>query len=378
MQRRVSLFQEGLDARDIDVALLHTADNVYYVSGVPLLSDWGRPMWTLIRQDGQATIIGAMLEKENMEAYSWIKDVRVYSDDENVWQTIIGLVAGFLKDSTTLCRRIGIEHGLLPLSIFDGLEAAFPEAEFLEIGDLLADMRIIKSDEELRLLRIGADLAKIGASAFIEALNENASELSVVTHAVAEIDRALAALCPEGATSSYAYCQVGDHTLTPHLHPTGRRIKRGDLIALNVFPVIWGYWMELERTFVFGEPTAAQEKALNAVNQAFEQGKTAIRPGARMSDIDNLTREILNRYGYGDYIRHGTGHSHGIMIGAAGREEQGELRVYNPNHLKPNMVNSVEPGIYIPDLGGFRQSDVMLITEDSAICITDFPVNIGR
>jgi Xaa-Pro aminopeptidase len=62
------------------------------------------------------------------------------------------------------------------------------------------------------------------------------------------------------------------------------------------------------------------------------------------------------------------------MIGAAGREEAGELRVYNTNPLRPHMVNSVEPGIYLPDLGGFRHSDVMMLTGDGAVCLTDFPL----
>lgn len=372
MERRLARFQEDLSGKNIDVAVLHTADNVYYLSGVPLLSEWGRPMWAVVQQDGQATLIGAMIEKENMERFSWIKDIRVYSDDENVWQTSISLVSDFLKGGDTGGLRIGVERGLLPLSVFEGLKEVFPEAMFLEVGDLLADMRIIKSKEELRLLRIGADVAKIGANAFLQALTDNTTELAVASHAVAEMDKALAALYPDGGTSTYAYCQAGDHTLTPHFHATGRRIRRGDLIGLNVFPVVWGYCMELERTFVFGEPTGAQEKALEAVNEAFVTAKAAMRPGARMSDIDSLTRDIFRKQGYEGYIRHGTGHAHGIMIGAAGREEPGELRLYNPNLLKPNMANSVEPGIYIPELGGFRHSDVMFITEVGAICVTDF------
>lgn len=377
METRITTFLKKLTEKNIDVAFLHTADNVYYISGVPLLSAWGRPMWAVIHNTGTATIIGAMIEKENMETYSWIKDVYTYADEENVWQASIRRVVDLLEGSPVAKGIIGVERGLLPLSIYERLESYLPEATFVEVGDIFDELRIIKSDEELRLLKIGADVAKIGANAFLDAVKENTTEIAVATHAVGEMDRAIAALYPEGATSTYSYCQVGDHTLTPHMHPTGRRIQRGDLIALNVFPVIWGYCMELERTFVFGEPTAAQQKALEAVNEAFEAGKNAIRPGTKMSDIDKLTQEILRKHGYGEYIRHGTGHAHGIMIGAASREEHGELREYNDKAIKPNMVNSIEPGIYIPDLGGFRHSDDMFVTGDGAICVTEFPINIG-
>jgi len=145
-------------------------------------------------------------------------------------------------------------------------------------------------------------------------------------------------------------------------------------VGLNVFPVIWGYCMELERTFVHRDASAVQQRALEAVNEAFTTCKAHLAPDVRMSDIDLLAREILRRHGYESYIRHGTGHPHGVMIGAAGREEAGELRVYNTNPLRPHMVNSIEPGIYLPDLGGFRHSDVMMLTGDGAVCLTDFPL----
>ena len=176
----------------------------------------------------------------------------------------------------------------------------------------------MKSGEELSLLRVGADVAKIGANAFLEAISENVTEITVAARAVLEMDRALGALFPDGATSAYAYSHFGDHTLTPHHHPTGRRLRRGDVVALNVFPVVWGYCMELERTFVFGTPTLEQERALSAVNEAFEAAKARVVPGASMADLDRLTRDL------------------------------------------------VEPGVSIPDLSGFRHSDVMLVTEEGA------------
>lgn len=94
------------------------------------------------------------------------------------------------------------------------------------------------------------------------------------------------------------------NSLTPHLHPTGRRIQRGEVIALNVFPVLWGYCMELERTFVLGEPTPLQRRALDAVNAAFDMAKAAVKPGAAFSELDQLTRRYLSEQGYGAYIRH--------------------------------------------------------------------------
>ena len=136
--------------------------------------------------------------------------------------------------------------------------------------------------------------------------------------------------------------------------------------------------MELERTLVLGESTRVQYQALEAVGEAFDATKEALRPGLQMREADELARGILERRGFARYIRHGTGHAHGIMIGAAGREELGELRSYNHRELAPGMVCSVEPGVYIPDVGGFRHSDVMLITDEGAECLTEFPRSFGN
>ena len=376
MARRQQALGRALEEKGLEIAFLHTADNVFYTTRVPLLSGWGRPMWGVVKHTGEAAVVGAMIEKENMERHAQVREVLAYADETNVYQASLKLVSDVLQRWAPRATRIGLERDLLPVGLHEVLQERFPEAGFVDIGDDLGAIRIIKSEEEIALLELGATIAKLGANAFLEALSENTTELAVVAHAVAEMNRALGALCPDALTSTYAYCQTGEHTMTPHLHATGKRIHRGELVALNVFPVIWGYCTELERTFVFGEPTDEHQKALDAVNEAFEAGKEALRPGVRAREVDELTRDILARHHYQEFIRHGTGHAHGIMIGQSGREELGELRIYNDTLLKPNMANSVEPGIYVPGLGGFRHSDVMIVTDSAARCITDFPRDI--
>jgi len=375
MRRRVDVISNRLKERGVNAALLHSADNVYYATGVPLLSAWGRPMLAVVTTEDKPVVIGSLIEKPSMDRYGEVAGVRAYGDEENVWKASIDIACGLLA-SRKGAGPVGVERGILPVGIYESLQSSLGD-ELVDVSDILADARLLKSDEEIRLLKTGGEIAKIGASAFVEAVRPGATELAVAAHAVAEMDRALAALYPEGATSSYAYCHVGDHTLSPHLHPTGRRIKPGDLIALNVFPVVWGYCMELERTFVMGPPSDDQRHALTAVGESFELAKRLLRPGTAISDIDADASVVLRRHGYEKNIRHGTGHAHGIMIGAAGREEGGEIRSYNHRLLEQRMVNSIEPGVYLPEVGGFRHSDVMLITVDGAECLTEFPTEIA-
>ena len=376
MKGRVARLQEAMRAERVDVVVCHTADNAFYLSGLPLLSAWGRPAIVAVTSGGEGTIACAMIEKENAERDTWLGDVRAYADEENVWVAAIGLIADFVKGKGHGRGRIGVEMDYLSRGTERLLREALPDAELVDVTPAIMGLRIIKSAEEQRLLKLGGEIAQVGAKAFLEALRDGTTELEVASHAVHAMNVELARRYPEGGSSTYAYCQTGLNTLTPHLHPTGKRIRKGELIALNVFPVIWGYCMELERTFVFGDPTREQQRALDAVNAAFDMGKAAVKPGVRFADVDRLTRGYLREQGYFDYIRHGTGHAHGIMIGAASREELGEIRIYNDGRFAPGMVNSVEPGIYVPGLGGFRHSDVVLVTETGTELWTPFPRDI--
>ena len=374
MRRRTDAFTAGLAERSLDGALLNTADNVFYMTGVPLLSEWGRPMWAVFQVGGKSAVIGSYIEALSMEQNAATDETIPYADEENVVTTSIALATDRLRKGGK-ARRIGVERNLISLGVYERLQAALPDTEFVEIGDILSDLRIVKSPEELKILELGGEISKIGASAFLEAIHENCTELAVTSHAVGEMNRALAALYPSGATSTYAYAHFADHAMTPHHHATGRRLRHGDVVGLNVFPVIWGYCMELERTFVFGMPSKEQQRALDTVNEAFEAAKKAIGPGVSAAEIDELTRRMMGEKGYSKQIYHGTGHAHGIMIGSAGREESGELRVYNKTKLRPNMINSVEPALFT-DVGAFRHSDVMLITETGARCVTQFQRDI--
>jgi Xaa-Pro aminopeptidase len=376
MQRRLDIVTSGLKDRGIDVAFLHTADNAYYVTGVPLLSGWGRPMWAVVWSDGRVAVVGSMIERESMDRYAWANEVLAYDDEENVWDASLRMVSELITAGGSMPGRIGVERPYLAVDTRDALAARVP-AEQIDITDVLMAARLVKGDEEIALLRLAGEVGKIGANAFLEALHTGVTELAVASYAVEEMNRALGAVHPEAATSSYAYCHLGENSLSPHLHPTSRRLRRGDVVALNVFPVIWGYCMELERTYVYGDQTREQASALKAATDAFSFAKDLYRPGMSIKDLHSQATNVLVEAGYGNYLRHGTGHAHGIMIGQANREEGGELRSYNPGAIRPRMVNSIEPGIYIPGLGGFRHSDVMLATTTGAELLTEFPVEMA-
>lgn len=373
IKRRIDLIGAGLASRSVDAVLLTSADHVYYATGMPLLSEWGRPMWAVVTSTGTSTIIGAAIERETMGQEAVLSEVVTYDDERNVHAAVLASAAERLKSAAT----VGIEKAALPVAVFDQLAEALPQAQLVDISDVLFAARIHKSPEEERLLRIGGQVAQIGASAFVEALSPGISELDVAGHAIRAMHAALSALYPEGITSSYVYAQFGAHSLSPHLHPTGTRLRRGDIVALNVFPVVTGYCVELERTLVYGAPTEAQSGFLEILDSAFTAGKEMYKPGVSACDLDAACTKVITDAGLAKYIRHGTGHAHGIMVGAASREDLGELRPYNTTVLEPGMTNSIEPGFYLPESGGYRHSDVMIMGQGAAECITEFPTAIS-
>lgn len=376
MKNRHQRLLEVMEREELDAAFLFSCDHAYYLSGVPLLWEAGRPMWTLFRADGAATIIGAEMERESMEMHSWIKDIRSFDDSGSSMDTIISMAIDFLRDSDKPTKRIGIEKSLLTMNLYEQMVAAFPEVAFVEIGGFIGELRLIKSPEELAIIKLGAEVVKIGGQAFVNAVSEGVAEMEITAAANLAMNKAIALLYPQDSlavSSSFSLCQSGLHTLIPHQYPSTRRIQPGDVIAMSVYSIIWGYTTALERTFIFGQPTAEQKRALDTVTEANLTAQNAMRPGISFAEVDRIAKTVFLDAGYGYELHwHGTGLSMGTIIGSAGRADCGELRPYNQRLLAKNMTLTVEPGIYIHGLGGFRQHTAMLIEEEGASRIADF------
>ncbi|MGH6680813.1 MAG: M24 family metallopeptidase [Bradyrhizobium sp.] len=361
-----------LRTESLDACILFSADNIYYYTGVALLSPWGRPLWYALKATGESAIVGSGIELDSMRT-SYFDDVIAYDDST---PSESGLEQALKKFLGPKPLSLILEQNSQPPGLAERLcTSASPVNGAGALDGFIAECRIVKTDEEMALLRIGGRIAQVGANEFLAVMRPGVTEAHVASAAVAAMNDAMAALIPRALSSSYAYCQSGPRSLMPHLHPGGRHLAAGELVALNVFPVVAGYCVELERTLTVGSPASEEvSRALEAVTRAFELGKQMIRPGVQMGSIDRATRDSLASEGYGSCFRHGAGHAHGIMIGQAGREELGELRAYNENILRENMACSVEPGIFLSDIGAVRHSDVMMVTDSGGECITAFPV----
>ncbi|MCR9219192.1 MAG: M24 family metallopeptidase [Alphaproteobacteria bacterium] len=274
--------------------------------------------------------------------------------------------------------RVGVEFDHLPIDRRARLQAALPEVEFVDVAADCMALRLVKSAEEIAHIKAGAAIADLGGAACVAAIGEGVPEHEVALASTGAMVRAIAERFPTvELMDSWTWFQSGLNTDGAHNPVTSRRVRAGDILSLNCFPMIAGYYTALERTLFFDH---CDDASLNlwAVNVAVhERGLSLIRPGARCCDIAAELNEIYRAHGLLGRRTFGYGHSFGVLSHYYGREAGLELREDVETVLAPGMVVSMEPMIMIPEgepgAGGYREHDILVVTEDGAENITGFP-----
>jgi len=275
--------------------------------------------------------------------------------------------------------RLGIEFDHLSLERLDKLKAALPSAETVDIAAPMMRQRMVKSTEEIALIKEGARIADIGGFAAVEAIQVGAGEHEIALHATGTMVREIAKSFPHGELmDTWTWLQSGINTDGAHNPVTSKRLELGDILSLNCFPMIAGYYTALERTLFCETASDAHLKYWAINTEVHDRGLELIRSGNRCCDIAAELNEIYRGHDVLDRRTFGYGHSFGVLSHYYGREAGLELREDIETVLEPNMVVSMEPMIMIPEgesgAGGYREHDILVITEDGAENITKFPI----
>ncbi len=353
----------------VDACLLTSIHNVNYFSGF-LYCSFGRPYGLMVTPE-RVTSVSAKIDG----GQPWRRtfgDNLVYTD----WQqdNFLRAVQQLMPDS----GRVGIEYDHVTLERYDKLRAALPGSELVDIGPATMRMRMVKSEEEIALIRQGAEIADLGGAACVAAIAEGAGEHEIALAGTAAMVREIAKRFPESELmDSWTWFQSGINTDGAHNPVTSRRLRAGDILSLNCFPMIAGYYTALERT-LFLDHASDRHLELWQVNcEVHRRGLELIRPGARCCDIAAELNEI---YAARDLLRYrsfGYGHSFGTLCHYYGREAALELREDVETVLEPGMVVSMEPMITIPEgepgAGGYREHDILVLGPDGAENVTGFP-----
>ncbi len=369
MTRRQTGLRKILAAKNLDGAIYTSYHNINYFSDF-LYCAFGRRFAFIITQDKALTVTPAIDAGQpyrrsfgdNLSYTDWRRDNYFHA----------------LQESLPGVKRIGIEFDHVNLDLFKLLQESFPGAELIDIGQDTMLMRTIKSPEEIEVISHGARIADLGGAAVVAAIAEGAPEHEVALAGTQAMVREIANTFPHGELmDSWVWFQSGINTDGAHNPVTSRKVQKGDILSLNCFPMIAGYYTALERTLFFGDPAAAQLKAWKINCDVHVRGRDLIKPGARCCEIARELNEIYRQHGLLGYRSFGYGHSFGVLSHYYGREAAVELREDVETVLQPGMVVSMEPMLSIPEgmpgAGGYREHDILVVTKTGADNITGFP-----
>jgi creatinase len=370
MDRRQADLRAHMAAEDLDACLLTSFHNICYYSGW-LYCYFGRKYGMVVDAD-RATTISAGIDGSQ----PWRRthgDNVVYSDwrRHNYYEAVRGLTAGV--------GRLGVEFDHLTVDQFRVLGSMLPGVELVDVGAATMWMRTIKSAEEHDLIRQGARVCDIGGAACVEAIGAGVPEHEVALAATRSMVREIAGSFPfVELMDTWTWFQSGINTDGAHNPVTNKAIESGDILSMNTFPMIFGYYTALERTLFCDHVTSGEHLRLWEINvEVHERGLELIRPGVRCCDIAVELNDIYRSHDLLQYRSFGYGHSFGVLSHYYGREAGVELREDVETVLQPGMVVSMEPMIAIPDgrpgAGGYREHDILIVTDDGAENITGFP-----
>ena len=369
MTRRRDAMQARMDAAGIDACLFTSYHNICYFSGF-LYCKFGRRYGAVLNAAGVTTVSAAIDGGQPWRRS--VGDNVTYTD----WRRDSYFTA--LKDLLPGVKRLGVEFDEVSLDLKMLLDAHFPGVELVDCAAEAMALRTIKSAEEHVLIRKGADMCAVGGRALMGAVRAGVPEHEIALASTSAMVRAIADSFPfVELMDTWTWFQSGINTDGAHNPVTNKLVEDGDILSLNTFPMMFGYYTALERTLFCGHASNAHRDLWQKNCEVHVHGMELLKPGARCCDV---AAELNKMYAGWDLLKYrsfGYGHSFGVLCHYYGREASVELREDIGTVLEPGMVVSMEPMIMLPEgeagAGGYREHDILIITEDGAENITNFP-----
>ncbi len=371
-QRRLDNLRTIMSKNNLNMVILTSMHNIAYYTGF-IYCSFGRPYGCVVTASKISTI-SANIDASQPWRRSHYDNI-IFTDwkRDNFLKAIVSIIG---RDEPP--KNIGIENDHVTLDVKNKLSSIFTFSVFSDVSKELMQTRMIKSAEEIEIIKNGARIADIGGEEIVKNINVGESELEIAIAARDKMEREIAKTYPDAEyMDTWVWFQSGINTDGAHNPKTSRKLVSGDILSLNTFPMISGYYTALERTLFVDKVDDASLKAWEANIKVHKRGLELIRPGIKCSDICHELNELFAELGYLHYRTFGYGHSFGVLSHFYGRESGLELREDIDTVLEENMVISMEPMIMIPEgtpgAGGYREHDILVIGKNSAENITKFP-----
>ena len=379
--RRLAQIREEMSARGLDALYLTSSVRVFYATGYHYYAT--RPQGCLIPLDGEVTNFIPVMEKQRLsERWPQFTDIVTYFEYpvKNKPHEVIDILAQLFKDRGLDDKRIGIDGPpLITMPDFrpPSLSGKLPRMELIPAGDVIDDMMIVKSREEIGLIEEAAKWCNLAHGILHDYIEPGASELEVSSRASYEATALmLKALGPKyetydagTITPARAMFHAGRRSAYPHAYNWNRSLRVGDVIATNASARIGGYKNHIERSMILGEPTERQRRYFDLMLKAQDAAFESIKPYAKASEVHKAVRKVIRDEGYDPdaLLLHRSGRG----LGLSGYEPP-TLIDGDDTVLRPGMVFHVEPGIYLPEYS-FRHCDTIVVTDEGCRDLDCYP-----
>ncbi len=356
LERLYSLMQTA----GLDFLALNPGPSLVYLTGLHFhLME--RPTVLLIAPEQTPLFILPELEMLKVPQAVIPLDTLTFGDNPASWAGVFSTAAQKMGLAN---QRIGVESTQLRFLELNLLQQAAPQAHFVSGDAALDSLRLCKDATELASMRKAAQIAQDALRATLPLAKPGISEADLAAELCVQLLR-------HGSEPEFPFFPIvssGPNSANPHAVPGERRLQTGDLLLFDWGAAYQGYFSDITRTFAIGAPSAEMREIYQVVLEANQAGRAAGKPGLRAGVIDDAARGVINQADYGPYFTHRTGHGLGMQA-----HETPYMFAENDLLLAEGMVYTVEPGIYLPDKGGVRIEDDVVVTAEGCQSLTDYP-----
>lgn len=368
----------GLTAAGLDAMVVFYPARVAYLTGFHHIPT-ERPIATVIGAAGSSALVVPAVEKEHAESVAGIDQVHVYFEYPGERHPMEH-VADAVRALKAAPARLGSDYdGYVPYWGYRGPSLSEVVGERPADAEMLVEaLRRVKSPAELECIQVSCDWANRAHRRMQDSIRVGQTEMECYTPPNAETLREIVAEMPGwrprgfGGSGVTAMFVGGRSTAMPHGFVRGHGIEAGDVLVSGAGLDVDGYHSELERTMIVGSPSPEQERAFADMLALQTRAIEVMRPGVAAAQVETEVLALARELGREGRLRHHVGHSIGLEGHEAPFLDRGDDAV-----LEPGMVFTVEPGIYLPELGGFRHSDTVCITESGRRFMTHYPRDLA-
>jgi Xaa-Pro aminopeptidase len=344
-ERRINRVLHVLKQMDVDAIILRGMDNIFYLTG------FRGSEGSLLVTRGDVVLL---------------TDFRYLTYAAEVTKEIAILeTKGKENHLANLCerygvRKLGFDSYNTTYQAYQGWRETAPNVDFVAIGSEIETIRTEKEPEEILAMRRAIQLTTEAFTRMLTKISSGTTERQIA----AELDYTMRSLGADGP-SFETIVASGPRAALPHARPTDKPLKQGETVIIDFGCQLGGYSTDETCTIAVGEVDQKMREIFGVVDEARKAGLKAVRAGLPVHELDALVRGTVEEHGYGEFFRHGTGHGVGIAV-----HEAPAITAKTEALLEANMVVTIEPGIYLPNVGGIRMEDMVLVTENGGEVLT--------